>query len=109
MPCHAPARDRELIQIVNAALADAFQKSGEWLACKPGGSQCCHGVFAINQLDAIRLRKGLADLEVQNPERAWRLRKRAPDTVIPPSQDYPRPPVSRNFDQDHTDEGAEPG
>ena len=63
MPLHAPARDQQLIQIVDAALADAFQKSSKWLACRPGCSQCCVGVFAINQLDAIRLRKGLAELE----------------------------------------------
>ena len=86
MPCHAPARDQELIQIVNAALADAFQKSSKWLACKPGCSQCCHGVFAINQLDAIRLREGLAKLETQDPERAARIRKRVRDTVGHPGR-----------------------
>jgi hypothetical protein len=63
-----------LIQIVNSALADAFQKSRQWLACKPGCSQCCVGVFAINQLDAIRLRKGLGELERQDPRRAARIR-----------------------------------
>ena len=76
MPLQAPARDPQLIQIVNSALADAFQKSAKWLACKPGCSQCCVGVFAINQVDAIRLRKGLADLEQQDPERAARIRER---------------------------------
>jgi hypothetical protein len=33
MPLQAPARDPQLIQIVNSALADAFQKSAKWLAC----------------------------------------------------------------------------
>ena len=107
MPCHeAPARDQELIQIVNAALADAFQKSSKWLACKPGCSQCCHGVFAINQLDAIRLRKGLAELDAHDPERAGRLRKRALDTVARLSEDYPGDPVSGVLDEDDTDEAA---
>jgi Fe-S-cluster containining protein len=95
-----------LIQIVNAALADAFQRSSKWLACKPGCSQCCHGVFAINQLDAIRLRKGLAELEAQDPERASRLRKRALDTVLRLSEDYPGDPVSGILDEDDTDEAA---
>ncbi|HMH05682.1 MAG TPA: hypothetical protein VK579_03280, partial [Terriglobales bacterium] len=82
MPCHqAPPRDQELIQIVNTALVSAAQTSGQWLACKPGCSQCCHGVFAINQLDAIRLRKGLADLDTQDPERTGRIRRRALDTI----------------------------
>lgn len=106
MPCHAPARDQDLIQIVNAALADAFQKSRKWLACKPGCSQCCHGVFAINQLDAIRLRKGLAELETQDPERAARIRTRVLDTVARLSEDYPGDPVSGILDEDDTDEAA---
>jgi len=107
MPCHlTPLRDQELIQIVNAALADAVQKSGKWLACKPGCSQCCHGVFAINQLDAIRLRQGLAELEAQEPERAARLRQRALETVARLSEDYPGDPVSGMLDEDDTDEAA---
>jgi Fe-S-cluster containining protein len=106
MPCHAPPRDQELIQIVNAALAAAFQKSSKWLACKPGCSQCCHGVFAINQLDAIRLREGLAKLETQDPERAARIRRRVRDTVVRLSEDYPGDPVSGILDEDDTDEAA---
>ena len=103
----APPRDQELIQIVNAALADAVQKSSQWLACKPGCSQCCHGVFAINQLDAIRLRRGLAELEVRDPERAARLRQRALDTVARLSEEYPGDPVTGVLDEDDTDEAAE--
>ena len=107
MPClPAPPRDQELIQIVNAALTDAFQKSSKWLACKPGCSQCCHGVFAINQLDAIRLRNGLAALEAHDPERAGRVRRRALDAVARLSEDYPGDPVSGVLDEDDTDEAA---
>src|SRR5436305_1961850 len=89
MPLQAPARDQQLIQIVNAALADAFQKSAQWLACKPGCSQCCVGVFAINQLDAIRLRKGLADLELQDPERAARIRERVQSSIARLAPEFP--------------------
>jgi Fe-S-cluster containining protein len=107
MPCHQlPPRDQELIQIVNTALADAFQKSSKWLACKPGCSQCCHGVFAINQVDAIRLRNGLAELEAHDPARAERLRRRALDTVARLSEDYPGDPVSGVLDEDDTDEAS---
>ena len=95
-----------MIQIVNTALADAFQKSSSWLACKPGCSQCCHGVFAINQLDAIRLRKGLAELETRDPERAARIRQRVLATVTRLSEDYPGDPVSGVLDEDDTDEAA---
>ncbi len=72
-----PAGDGALIQIVDAALADAARRSGEWLVCRPGCTQCCVGVFAINQLDALRLQRGLADLEKTNPSRAERIRSRA--------------------------------
>src|ERR1700723_4237630 len=72
-----PAGDRELIQIVDAALADASRLAGEWLACRPGCTQCCVGVFAIHQLDAIRLQQGMADLEKADPQRDHRLRERA--------------------------------
>jgi Fe-S-cluster containining protein len=69
--------DRELIQIVDAALAEAVRKSGPWLVCRPGCSECCRGPFAITQLDAARLRGGLSELESNDPARAARVRRRA--------------------------------
>src|SRR5215467_13986762 len=76
-----PTRDHTLVQIVDAALADATQRSGHWLVCRPGCTQCCMGPFAINQLDAARLRAGLADLEKADPGRAARVRARVKQTV----------------------------
>jgi len=76
-----PVADGVLVQIVDAALTDAARRSGEWLACRPGCTQCCVGVFAINQLDAVRLQRGLAQLEKTDSERAQRLRLRARDSV----------------------------
>lgn len=69
--------DRELVQIVDAALADCVRRSGAWLVCHVGCTQCCIGVFAISQLDAVRLQEGLAELERQDPQRAQRVRERA--------------------------------
>jgi Fe-S-cluster containining protein len=69
--------DRELIRIVDAALAEATLKSGSWLVCRPGCSECCNGPFAITQPDAERLRRGLADLQVSDPARAAQVRQRA--------------------------------
>ncbi len=71
-------RDAALIQIVDAALSDAAQRSGAWLACRPGCTQCCHGVFAISQLDALRLRTGLEQID---PARAARVRERARESL----------------------------
>jgi Fe-S-cluster containining protein len=87
---HSPvSEDQQLIQIVDSALAEAARRSGEWLACRPGCTQCCIGVFPINQLDAMRLRRGLADLEVRAPARAELVRARAQDAVTRLSPDFP--------------------
>ena len=82
------------MQIVNAALADAFQRGGKWLACKPGCAQCCVGVFAISQLDAARLRKGLAELELKDPARAARVRSRTLEVVARLSPEFPGDPAT---------------
>src|SRR5437899_6853025 len=84
-----PAADGALIQIVDVALADAARRSGEWLVCRPGCTQCCVGVFAINQLDAVRLRQGLAELEKTDPQRAARLRERARDSIQRLAAEFP--------------------
>jgi Fe-S-cluster containining protein len=66
----------DLIQIVTAAMADATARSGAWLKCRPGCSQCCVGVFPIRWQDADRLRDGLVALSGVDPERASRVRAR---------------------------------
>jgi len=72
-----PARDSELVQIVDAALADASRRAGPFLACHIGCTQCCHGVFAINALDAERLRAGMAELRLSDPALAAEIERRA--------------------------------
>jgi Fe-S-cluster containining protein len=84
-----PSGDTGLVQIVDAALADAARRSGHWLVCRPGCTQCCIGVFPINQLDAVRLREGLVDLRRTSPERAERVRERALDAVSRLSPEFP--------------------
>jgi Fe-S-cluster containining protein len=75
--CWTESGDRDLIRIVDAALAEAVRRSGTWLACRPGCTQCCMGPFPITQLDARRLRQGLAELELSDPARAANVRERA--------------------------------
>jgi Fe-S-cluster containining protein len=90
-----PSRgDQKLIQIVDSALADVTRRSGDWLVCRPGCTQCCIGAFPINQLDASRLRRGLADLEKHAPDRAARIRQRAHQSVARLSPEFPGDPVS---------------
>jgi Fe-S-cluster containining protein len=100
MPSPFPvAGDRRLIQIVDAALAGTTQKSGDWLVCRPGCTQCCIGVFSINQLDAARLRRGLADLEKRAPQRAAAVRSRARDAVAKLADEFPGDPVTGILDE----------
>jgi len=93
-----PAGNRQLIQIVDAALADATRRSGSWLVCRPGCTQCCIGVFAINQLDRLRLQHGLAELETTDPDRAARVRARANESVARLTPDYPGNPKTGTLD-----------
>src|SRR5712671_862263 len=86
--------DRELIQIVDAAVAEAARRSGPWLVCRLGCTQCCIGPFPINQLDARRLQRGLAALALRDPERAGRVRERARQTVARMWPDFPGDPAT---------------
>jgi Fe-S-cluster containining protein len=70
-----------LIQIVDAAVADAYRRGGHHLVCKPGCSQCCIGVFPISHQDAARLREGLAALEQIDPAKAQRIHTRVKDSL----------------------------
>lgn len=91
--------DQALIQIVDSALADVARRSGEWLVCRPGCTQCCIGVFPINQLDAARLRKGLAELESSAPYRAELVRSRARGAVTRLSPDFPGDAITGLLDE----------
>jgi Fe-S-cluster containining protein len=84
-----PRKDKQLVQIVDAALADVARRSGEWLVCRVGCTQCCVGVFAISQLDALRLRHGLAELEQTYPERARAVRGRVRESVERLAKSFP--------------------
>lgn len=84
-----PGRDQKLVQIVDAALAEAAHKSGAWLACRPGCTQCCHGPFPISQLDSERLRHGLWQLEITDAKRAEHVRQRARASVARLSAHFP--------------------
>jgi Fe-S-cluster containining protein len=65
-----------LIQIVDAAVADAYRRGGQHLVCHPGCSQCCIGVFPVAHEDGARLREGLIALEQTDPAKAQRIHKR---------------------------------
>lgn len=88
-PLARPPADHKLVQILDSALADAAKRAGHWLVCRPGCTQCCIGVFAINQLDAARLREGLSELDVSDAARAARVRQRARESLERIAHDFP--------------------
>ncbi len=96
--------DGHLIQIVDAALAEAGRKAGGWLACRVGCTECCLGPFPIAPLDAERLRSGFAELSARDPERAARLRLRALAYVSRLERDYPGDTVARVLGEDEAAE-----
>ena len=84
-----PARDAELVEIVDASLAEAARRSGAFLACRIGCTQCCHGAFAINALDAARLRAGMSELRAANPALASEIERRARAWLAEHGADFP--------------------
>jgi Fe-S-cluster containining protein len=84
-----PARDADLVQIVDAALVDAARRAGNFLACRIGCTQCCHGAFAINALDAARLRAGMAALRATDPATAQAVEERARAWLAEYGADFP--------------------
>jgi Fe-S-cluster containining protein len=66
----------DLVQIADAALASATQRSGAHLVCRPGCSQCCVGVFPIAWQDADRLSTALHELQEIDPDKAARIADR---------------------------------
>ncbi len=92
-----PARDAELVQIVDASLADATLRARKpdgtsWLSCRPGCTPCCHGVFRISALDAERLRASLLTLEATDSLRAAAIRVRAHHLVSKLQPHFPGDP-----------------
>jgi Fe-S-cluster containining protein len=91
----------DLIQIVDAAVADAYQRGGHHLVCKPGCSQCCIGVFPIAHEDAARLREGLASLEQTDPEKSNRIRTRVKASLTRLDPWFPGDLTTGILNEDH--------
>src|ERR1700756_5249697 len=84
----------DLIQIVDSAVADAYRRGGSHLACHPGCSQCCIGVFPISQQDAARLRQALLVLEKSDPAKAQRIQTRVNESATRLTPHFPGDPQS---------------
>ena len=89
-----PARDRELIQIMDASWSDAALRAGQHLVCGPGCTQCCHGPFRINALDVARLRAGMQQLRGSDPALAAEIERRARGWIDTYAAGFPGDPMS---------------
>jgi Fe-S-cluster containining protein len=90
-----------LIQIVDTAVADAYQRSGPHLVCHPGCYQCCIGVFPIAHEDSARLKDGLAELEQTNPEKAACIHARVADSLTRLDPWFPGDLTTGILNEDH--------
>ncbi|MGA1981319.1 MAG: YkgJ family cysteine cluster protein [Acidobacteriaceae bacterium] len=95
-----------LIQILDTALVSATLRSGSHLVCRPGCTQCCHGVFAISQQDAARLRDGLAHLTQTDPARAARINARVAASLTRLAPGFPGDPTTGILHEDYQDSPA---
>lgn len=84
-----PTGDAQLVQIMDANWVDAARRAGAHLACRVGCTQCCHGAFAINALDAERLRVGMHLLRAEHPEQAAKIESRARAWIAEHRADFP--------------------
>jgi len=96
--------DRRLLQVIDEATDEAAARAGDRLACRPGCTECCHGPFPINGLDAARLRRGLDEMAVRDPERAVAVVTRAEAQTPLLTRDFPGDPeTGRLSDSDEAD------
>ena len=94
------SRYADLVEIVDAAMADAVRKSGAWVVCKPGCTPCCMGPFPITPLDALRLRDGLRNLHLRDAARAARVVERASESAARLARQFPLDTLGRVLDEE---------
>lgn len=82
-------RDSKLLELMDVALEDAAHRAGSMLACRPGCTQCCHGAFSINSLDAARLQSGMQSLDSADPHTAQAIRDRARAWIAQHAPNFP--------------------
>jgi Fe-S-cluster containining protein len=105
-PMPLPARDTQLVHIVDAALADAARRAGDKLVCCIGCTQCCYGAFAINALDAARLREGMVTLRATNLALAAEIERRARVWLAKYGADFPGDSDTGILDRSDSDQAS---
>jgi Fe-S-cluster containining protein len=76
-PVDLDSADDELVRRFDEAMERSTRQAGPLFGCGPGHTRCCRGPFPVNLLDARRLERGMAALDVRDPARAKAVRRRA--------------------------------
>ncbi len=85
------AEDRRFLRLLASELAAGARVAGLQLVCRIGCTDCCVGSFPITQLDARRLRAGLAALGEADPVRAGAVLARARTAIAERDLEGPCP------------------
>jgi Fe-S-cluster containining protein len=91
---------RRLLNLLDRDFAAARKRAGEWLVCRPGCADCCFGPVPVTRLDVRLLRRGMGELEREDPNRAERVRRRATIAVEQLAGDFPGDPSSGRLSPD---------
>jgi Fe-S-cluster containining protein len=98
-PPAVEAADAALLAGLEETFSGARRRAGGWLVCREGCTECCLGPFPITQLDAWRLRRGLAALAAHDAPRASAVVARARAQVERLAPDFPGDPVTGAIDE----------
>lgn len=99
--------DAALTASLDRTLDEARALAGPWLRCREGCTECCLGPFPITQLDAWRLRRGLAELAARDAARAEALLARARRQVDALAAEFPGDPVTGAIDDEDDGQAEE--
>ena len=102
MPTSISENDKLLLRVIDDSWQETKEISGKLLACRPGCIECCYGPFAINQLDAWRLREGVKAL---NWVKSTAVRLRAAGAWRRMRQHFPGDPETGILDDEGDVEG----
>jgi Fe-S-cluster containining protein len=83
------AEDERFTEGMDGAVAASETRAGGRLDYRRGCPACCLGPFPINRLDALRLRRGLAELARRDPEAARAIVASAEADVRDLAADFP--------------------
>lgn len=106
LPAELIRQDGQLLQLVDAALGDASERAGRHLVCRPGCTQCCHGAFAIDALDALRLRTAMQLMRMTDTQRALRIEDRAGHYIQEFAAEFPGDAVTGVLGRSEAEEAA---